>query len=100
MTRAEQYGGHCHHCGKDYVSPVPRGYERGSPFGKSVETLATYYRYTHVLSYERLSQLFGEVYTIEISEGSLANLFMRVKGLLGNRTEEILTRLRSSRFSM
>jgi transposase len=97
VTRVEQYGGHCHHCGKDYVSPVPRGYEGGSPFGKSVETLATYYRYTHVLSYERLSQLFGEVYNIEISEGSLANLFMRVKEHLGNRAEEILMRLRSSR---
>jgi len=32
VTRVEQYGGHCRHCGKEYVSPVPCGLEGGSPF--------------------------------------------------------------------
>jgi len=34
-------------------------------FGDSVQSLATYYRYTHAISYERLSRLFGEVYQNE-----------------------------------
>ena len=46
---------------------------------KSVETLATYLRYSHAISYERLSQMMGEVYGIKISEGGLAELFKRVK---------------------
>jgi transposase len=97
VTRVEQYGGHCSHCGKGYISPVPVGMEGSSPFGESVQGLATYFRYTHAISYERLSQLFGEVYHLPISEGGLANLFKRVKGRFDRRTEEILRRLRSSR---
>jgi len=49
-------------------------------FGDSVQSLATYYRYTHAISYERLSRLFGEVYNFSISEGGLSNLFQKVKG--------------------
>jgi transposase len=97
VTRVEQYGGHCPHCDKDYVSSVPTGMEPGTPFGESVQSLATYFRYTHAISYERLAQLFGEVYHLDISEGGLANLFHRVKGRFDGRVEEILQRLRSSR---
>ena len=52
-TRVHQYGGHCGFCDQDYVSPVPQGMEPGSPFGASIQALATYYRYTHAISYER-----------------------------------------------
>jgi transposase len=97
VTRVEQYGGHCSHCDKDYISPVPVGMEGGSPFGESVQSLATYFRYTHAISYERLTHLFGEAYHLSISEGGLANVFKRVKARFDHRTEEILQRLRSSR---
>ena len=97
VTRVEQYGGHCCQCEKEYVSPVPCGLEGGSPFGNSVQSLATYYRYTHAISYERLSRVFDEVYNFAISEGGLANLFQKVKNRMDGRVEEILTRLRSSR---
>ena len=97
VTRVEQYGGHCRHCGKEYVSPVPCGLEGGSPFGDSVQSLATYYRYNHAISYERLSGLFAEAYNLSISEGGLSNLFQKVKGRMDGRVEEILTRLWSSR---
>jgi len=97
ITRVHQYGGHCPHCDHDYVSSVPNGMEHGSPFGPSVQTLATYYRYTHAISYERLSQMFGDLYSLDISEGALANLFHSAKSRMDDRTAEILQRLRSSR---
>jgi transposase len=97
ITRVEQHGGQCPHCGQTYVAPVPVGLEPGTPFGASIEGLATYLRYTHAISYERLSALFAQVYGVPISEGALANLFRRVKGRLDDRVAEILTRLRSSR---
>jgi transposase len=97
VTRVEQYAGQCPHCGQTYVAPVPVGLEPGTPFGASIEALATYLRYTHAISYERLSALFAQVYGVPISEGALANLFRRVKTRLDDRVEEILTRLRSSR---
>jgi transposase len=97
VSRVEQYAGQCPHCGQTYVAPVPVGLEPGTPFGASIEALATYLRYTHAISYERLSALLAQVYGVPISEGALANLFQRVKTRLDGRIEEILTRLRRSR---
>jgi len=97
VSRVEQYAGQCPHCGQTYVAPVPVGLEPGTPFGASIEALATYLRYTHAISYERLSALLAQVYGVPISEGALANLFQRVKTRLDDRIEEILTRLRRSR---
>jgi hypothetical protein len=54
------------------------GLEQGTPFGNSVQTLATYFRYTHAISYNRLSSMFKEIYNLDISEGGLANLFKQV----------------------
>jgi transposase len=97
VTRVEQYGGRCAGCGQPYVAPVPAGLEPGTPFGASIQILATYLRYTHAISYERLSALFAQVFGLDISEGGLAHLFQGVKGRLDQRVAEILIRLRSSR---
>lgn len=97
VTRVEQYGGRCADCGQTYVAAVPAGLEPGTPFGTSIQSLATYLRYTHAISYRRLSALLAQVFGLRISEGGLANLFQLVKGRLDRRVAEILTRLRSSR---
>jgi len=97
VTREEQYGGQCPRCGQSYVAPVPVGMEPGTPFGASIQSLATYLRYTHAMSDERLSALLAQVYGVAISEGALANLFQLVNIRLDHRVAEILTRLRRSR---
>lgn len=97
VTRVHQYGGHCPHCDRDYLSAVPTGMEPGSTFTASVQTLAVYYRYVHAIGYERLSGLFADLYNLDISEGALANLFHSAKDSMDDRTAEILERLRSSR---
>ena len=73
------------------------GWNRGTPFGASVQSLATYLRYTHAISDERLSALWSQVFGRAISEGGLANVFQRVTERLDQRVADILTRLRSSR---
>jgi len=97
VTQIQQYGGKCPNCQKSYDAPVPDGMEQGSPFGKSIESLATYLRYSHAISYERMSQLMGEVFGVKISEGGLAELFKRVKAQLDPQVQAILQRLQSSR---
>ena len=77
--------GQCAHCGQAYVAPVPVGMEPGTPFGASIKSLATYLRYTHAISYERLAGLLGQVFGLSISEGALANLFHGVKARLSHR---------------
>ena len=84
-------------CGQSYVVPVPAGIEPGTPFGVSIQSLATYLRSTHAISHERLSALFTQGYGVAIREGALAHLFQRVTMRLDDRVAEILTRLRSSR---
>src|SRR5215207_9579013 len=61
ITRVEQHAGRCPHCGQSYVAPVPAGMEPGTPFCVSIQSLATCLRYTHAISYERLSALFTQV---------------------------------------
>jgi transposase len=73
--------------------------EPGTPFGASVQSLATYLRYTHAISDERLSALVAQVCGLDISEGGLAHLFQAVKGRLDQRVADILTRLQSRRLS-
>ena len=97
VTRVNQYGGKCRHCQQEYVAPVPAGMEAGSPFGSSVRSLAMYYRYTHAISYERLMNMFGDVFALDISEGALANLFESSKGRLDDHVTAILARLRRAR---
>ena len=72
VPRVEQYAGPCPHCGQSYVAPVPVGPEPGTPFGALIQSLATYRRYTHAISYARLSALFTQVYGVSIREGALA----------------------------
>ena len=54
VTQVQQYSGHCGHCDNDYVSRVPAGLESQTPYGNSVQILATYLRYNHAISYNRL----------------------------------------------
>jgi hypothetical protein len=69
------------YCHQDYVSPVPKGLELGTPFG-DIQTLTIYFRYTHAISYNRLSTMFKEIYNLDISEGGVANVFKQVKNRL------------------
>jgi transposase len=97
VTQVHRYGGKCPHCEAKYVAPVPVGMEPRSPFGKSIEILATYLRYSHAISYERMTQLMKEVFGVKISEGGLAELFKRVKTRLDPQVQAIVERLQTSR---
>ncbi len=97
VTRVERYGGDCPCCQQSYEAPVPVGLEPGSPFGQSIASVVTYLRYHHAVSYQRLSQLMGELYGVTISEGAIANLLQRVQSQLAAPVEQIVERLRSAR---
>lgn len=96
VTRVERYQGKCRACGAASVASVPEPLAPGSPFGKSIESLVTYLRYGHAISYERMHQLLGEVFNLSISEGALANLLTRVKKRLTEPLAEILSHLRQA----
>lgn len=97
FTRIERYGGHCHCCHQNYLSPVPLGMEQGSPFGDTIISLITYLRYTHAISYQRLSQMLFQVFNLSISEGAIANLLEMATNRLNQSVAEITTRLHQSK---
>jgi transposase len=97
VSRIERYGGRCTCCALEYLAPVPLGMEEGSPFGNSVMSLVTYLRYTHAISYRRLSQLLSSIFGLKISEGGIANLLETVKTRLDESVPEILQCLHSSK---
>jgi len=97
VTRVERYAGHCPCCGGVTLAPVPEGMEEGSPFSINILTLAIYLRYTHAISYRRLTQLLLHLYALQISEGALDAMFQRAKTCFDNEFAAILARLRRSR---
>jgi transposase len=97
ITRVERYAGHCACCGGITLAPVPTGLEDGSPFSISILALAIYLRFTHAISYRRLTQVFLHLYALQISEGALDAMLQRAKPCFDNEVAAILARLRRSR---
>ena len=97
VRRIERYEARCPDCQQVTQAPVPLGLEAGSPFGEGIKQLALYFRYVHMVSYKRLSQLFFEVFGLSISHGALGNLFKRSQAELAPEVNAILTRLQGSR---
>jgi transposase len=97
VTRVERYLGHCPCCGGTTLAPVPDGMEEGSPFGVSVLAQALYLRFTHAISYQRLTRLFLHLFALELSEGALDAMFRRAKPLFDDEVTAILARLRRAR---
>jgi transposase len=97
VTRVERYAGHCPCCGGITVAPVPVGMEDASPFSANIMALAIYLRFTHAISYRRLTQVFLHLYALPISEGALDAMLRRAKPCFDNAVAAILARLRRSR---
>ena len=74
VTRVTLYGGTCPGCAKHFKAAPPQGLEPGSPFGPNLRALALYLRFTHAISFERLSRLFSDLLGLAISEGALVNM--------------------------
>ena len=63
-------------------SPVPDGFEPGSPFGPGVCALILHLHITQAISFERLARLMAEVFGLTISEGAIANILARAQAPL------------------
>jgi transposase len=50
------------------LAPVPVGLENTSSFSVNIVALAIYLRFTHAISYRRLTQVFLHLFALQISE--------------------------------
>lgn len=97
VTRVEQYAGHCQNCGGTTLAPLPEGLEPGTPFSLNIVALAIYLRFTHAISYRRLTRLMAELFGLAISEGALDAAFRRAVPCFDAEVGAILARLRRAR---
>jgi transposase len=97
VTRVERYAGQCPCCGGITLAPVPVGLEDSSPFSANIVALAIYLRFTHAISYRRLTRVFLHLFALHISEGALDAMLQRAKPCFDNEVAAILARLRRSR---
>ena len=97
VTRVEQYAGHCQGCGAITLAPLPEGLEPGSPFSLNIVALAIYLRFTHAISYRRLTRLMAELFGLAMSEGALDAAFRRAMPCFDAEVGAILARLRRAR---
>ena len=92
MTRSN-----CQGCGSITLASLPQGLEPGTPFSLNIVALAMYLRFTHAISYRRLSRLLGELFDLAISEGALDAAFQRARPCFDAEVGAILARLRRAR---
>jgi transposase len=97
VTRVERYAGHCPGCGGVTLAPLPADMQEGSPFSTNILALALYLRFTHAISYRRLTQMFQHLYALQISEGALDAMLQRARPCFDTEVAAILARLRRSR---
>ncbi len=77
VTRVNIHSGACRRCGKRIAGAPPAGMAPGSPFGPGIAALAIYLHTRHMVSYNRLVEMFKGLFGLEISEGAIANIFSR-----------------------
>jgi transposase len=97
VTRMERYAGTCRCCGAITLAVVPEGLEPGTPFSINIVAMAMYLRFTHAISYQRLTRLLLDLFGLAISEGALDAAFRRCKPRFDADVAAILTRLRRAR---
>ena len=97
VTRVERFAGHCPCCGGITLAAVPVGLEATSPFSGNSVALAIYLRFTHAISYRRLTQVFLHLFALHISEGALDAMLQRARPCFDNEVAAILARLRRAR---
>ena len=104
VTRVRLFGGRCACCGERAVAAAPEGLAPGSPFGKSIETIAVYLHYAQAIGIERLRLVFGEVFALSMpldalasgSEGAICNILARAQASLEAAASAIATLVTAS----
>lgn len=92
-----QYGTRCS-CGHHQKASYPEGVNAPIQYGSSVVALVSYLNVYQYVAYQRLSQLFKDVFSLPISEGSIENLLNKAAKKATPVYEHILELLQESNY--
>lgn len=77
ITEYQQYSRQCS-CGHLQKAGYPSHITNHVQYGPTVEAIAGYYSVYQYLPFKRLSDMFGQVFNLPISQGTIANLLDRL----------------------
>jgi transposase len=97
VRRHRRFAVCCPCCGKKTSAPLPTA-AQGTPFGPRSHALAIYLKTHHALSYERLRQVFDDLFGLTISQGALMNMFARTARAFEEKKGQALSVLRKASF--
>lgn len=89
VTRVTQLACTCQTCQKITIAIPPVRLEPGTPFGRSVQSLALSLRFEHAISFARLQGVLNEVFNLQISQGGINNLLLNALEHLKPQLEKI-----------
>jgi len=95
-TRINLHRAQCPCCKKRVTATPPADMPPGSPFGPGVVSIAAYLHGSHMVSYNRLVEVFSGLLGLKLSEGAIANMLARVAKPFAAESEKIAARVRSS----
>jgi transposase len=79
-TRINLHRAQCRCCGARVTAAAPTDMAPGSPFGPGVVSLAAYLHGCHMVSYNRMVEMFEGLFGLKLSEGAIANMLARAAG--------------------
>jgi transposase len=95
VRRHRRFAVFCPHCRASLAGPLPAAAQK-TPFGPRIHALAIYLKTRHALSYERLQQVFLDLFGLRISQGALMNMFSRTARAFDAKKEQGLAVLRQA----
>ncbi len=73
----QQYGCECGRCGHMQKGSFPNDVKATIQYGSSVIALVSYFSVFHYLPFQRMTQLFNDVFSMPISQGSVQNILKK-----------------------
>jgi len=87
---------HCSHCGHLNKATFPEQVKAPVQYGPRLKAIAVYLRQYQLLPYNRTRELFRDLFSIDLSEGTLTNITDTCSKLLKHPIDQILKQIEQS----
>jgi transposase len=95
-TRINLFDGRCPCCKRRVTATPPADMAPGSPFGPGIVSIAAYLHGCHMVSYNRLVEVFDGLLGLKLSEGAIANMLARTGKPFAAEADKIAATVRAS----
>ena len=95
-TRINLFRAQCPCCKRRVAATPPADMAPGSPFGPNIASIAAYLHGCHMVSYNRLVEVFEGLLGFKISEGAIANMLARAAEPFAAEADKIADIVRAS----